>query len=481
MKKYAIIVFSLLGVFVVFSGVHSFNSSQKLQIIKTDSDLKLLFFKDSSLPYIEYSVLFSGAGADYDPIGKSGLAGLTAYLLDQGAGGMSSAVLQKELNQLGTELNVEVGRQFVSLSLSGLSWHKEKLLNLFEKILSDPHFSAEELAILKKRMINRRIKSLDRPASVANAIVRKQLFKGSLGESINGTLLSLPEINLEDIKKFYQEKYKAGSPIFMIAGDFDRDLKQKITSFVNQNFSNTENNEALSIPVIKEPAEILLISNEELVQAEMRLAYSLFPFPTQNPREALAMKLANSILGGGSMVSRLFLELREKKGLTYGSYTSINLGKFYGFFDFYGATKTETLNTFLEQTLLELRKIKEQGLNEEELETAKQILKISYLKNIETIENQLNSIAYYNHYLGVEPDFLENYVAILEDLSLDEVNQSLEKFISMDSIQILIYGHPSIQSQLEAMDIPWPIQVISFKDYFKEELELKPSLIQQMQ
>ena len=480
MKRYAIIVFFLLGLFIMLGTLHFFKSSQKVQLVKSDSGLKLLFFKDPSLPYIKYSVLFPQAGADYDPEGKSGLASLTAYLLDQGAGSRSSLELQKELNQLGTELEVEVGRQFVRLSLSGLSWHKEKLLDLFKDILIAPRFEAEELAILKKQMINKRIKSLDRPSSVANHILRRQLFSGTLGESVNGNLLSLSEIHLEDIKNFYQRKYKKSQSVFMLVGDFNKELKQEMLDFVNKNFISSQNT-PLDIPVTKNRPQITLISNSSLVQAELRLAYHLFPFPTQNPREFLAMKLANAVLGGGSMVSRLFFELREKQGLTYGSYTSLNLGKLYGFFDFYGATKTETLKVFLEQTLLQLKKIQEEGLTQEELETAKQILKISYLKNIETPESQLNTIAYYDHYLGVEAHFMKNYIKLLSDLSLEEVNASLKKFIFMDSLQVLIYGHPSIESQLKAMDKPWPVRVIPFKDYFKEELKLKPVLTQQNQ
>ena len=478
MKRY---VFFLLGVGIMLGTFYFFKSSQKLELVKSESGLKLLFLKDSSLPYIKYSVLFPTAGADYDPEGKSGLASLTAYLLDQGAGNKSSAELQKELNQLGTELNVEVGRQFVRISLSGLSWHKEKLLELFKDILVAPLFKEEELAILKKQMINKRIKSLDRPSSVANQILRKQLFPGSLGESVNGNLLSLSEIHLEDIKNFYETRYKKSQAIFTIAGDFKRELKQNLKDFVNKSFTSShiarwDQSENLLPDLLqtKKTPQIILVSNPDLVQAELRLAYHLFPFPTQNPREFLAMKLANTVLGGGSMISRLFFELREKRGLTYSSHTSLNLGKLYGFFDFYGATKTETLKLFLEQALLQLEKIQGEGITPEELKTAKQILKISYLKNIETPESQLNRRVYYEHYLGLRPDFLKNYTRLLLDLSLEEVNESIKKIIFTNSLQVVIYGHPSIESQLKAMDKPWPLKVIPFKEYFKEELKQKP-------
>ena len=190
---------------------------------------------------------------------------------------------------------------------------------------------------------------------------------------------------------------KNSPAIFTVVGDFNKELKKDMRDFVSQSFSSSQTareelfeNPFGDLSLTNKTPQVTLISHPDLVQAELRLGYHLFPFPIKSPREFLAMKLANVVLGGGSMVSRMFFELREKQGLTYGSYTSLNLGKLYGFFDFYGATQTETLKLFLEQALLQLEKIQEGGVTPEELKTAKQILKISYLKHIETPESQLN-------------------------------------------------------------------------------------------
>ena len=110
------------------------------------------------MPSIQYRVLFPKAGPDYDFEGKSGLSYLTAYLSEQGAGGLNSEALQEELNQLGTALEISVNRQTVSISLSGLSWHGEKLWNLFGKVLTEPHFQDEEMEILRKQILEARLK-----------------------------------------------------------------------------------------------------------------------------------------------------------------------------------------------------------------------------------------------------------------------------------------------------------------------------------
>ena len=473
------IVFFILFGIVLFTGLIVYIKSQQSDYkeAQVKSGLKILFLKDDSLPFIQFSALFPKAGSDYDWKGKSGLAQLTAYMLDQGAGGLNSENLQEELNQLGTEFSVEVGQQTAYFSISGLSWHQEKLYDLFKKILSRPHFESSEMEILRKQFIDRRIKNLDRASFVANTLLRNVLFQGSLAKSSSGNLISLSQINLEDIKTFYENHYLKGNPVFMIVGNFDKALEKSARTFVSENFPYQEQSlNNISTPDLQ--AQIKLVSNNSLVQAEVRLAYSLFPFPIQNPRQYTVFQLANSILGaGGIMTSRLFYELREKRGLTYGAYSYLNMGKLYGFFDISGATKTSSVKKFVEQTLLILNKFKQEGVSLEELNTAKETLKIRHLRKIETPENKLHQIVYYKYYLGLDSHFLDHYLQTIDDISLEEVNLGIQEFILTKPLQIIIYGHPSVQSQLEEIK-DFALSTVSFKDYFKEELDLIPSLSQ---
>ena len=468
MKRYGIF-FVLAGIiFFVGLAVYKTCKQSDYKVVKVKSGLKALFLKDDSLPFIQFRVLFPKAGLDYDFSGKSGLAKLTAFLLDQGAGDLNSEALQESLNQLGTELTVRVGRQMAGFSISGLSWHKEKLYDLFKKILISPHFESSELELLRKQFLSDRIKNLDRADFTADTLLRKTLFQGSLAES--GNLVSLSQVSLEDVKTFYKEHYINGNPIFMVVGDFDQSLENSIKDFINENFFYQEPDFVLD-SISNMDSQITFVSNDNLVQSEIRVAYSLFPFPVKNPRQFLVFQLANSILGSGGMTSRLFYELREKRGLTYGIYSFASFGKYYGFFDISGATKTSSVKELLEQTLFILKKFKEEGVSLEELNTAKQTLKIRHLRKIETPENRLYEQAYYSYYLGVESNFLDDYLKTVDDISLEEVNQGIKEFILSNPLKIIIYGHPSIQSQLEELkDFP-PVQTVSFKEYFKEELD----------
>ena len=483
-KKIVLVFLSLI--FIVWGGVVLLKGdlfySDKLSFgsyeeFNTDSGLKILFLQDDSLPFVQYRILFPKAGADYDFEGKSGLSTLTAYLSEQGAGGLSATQLQEELNQLGAELEIGVDRQTVNMALSGLSWHGEKLWDLFGKIIAEPHFKDEEMEILRKQFSEKRLKMLDTPDVVAYTVWRKRIFEGPVGADAVGTLTSLSKITLEDIKSFYKRRYLEGNPILMVTGQYDKRLKTKIISFFNERFSYQDQElKNVSIPDLEPDLEpdFRLLINDNLNQAQIFLGYPISSFPVDNPREFLALRIASYVLGGGgSMTARLFVDLREKRGLTYGVYSGVDFGKLYGVFWLEGSTKTSSVREFLEETLLILRNFQEKGISSEEMQRAKQNLKSGYLKKMETPENRLNQLVYYEYYLGVDSSFLKNYLDILDDISLEEVNQLIKKFVLSKALQVLVYGHPSLQSQLEDIKGLAPLKTVSFKDYFKTELSFQ--------
>lgn len=464
----AVVLFLIMSaVFLKFKNIFS----SDYQTVQTESGVIILFLKDESLPYIHYRILFPRAGADYDFKGKSGLSFLTAYLSEQGAGGWNSEKLQGELNQLGSSLGIDVGHQKVSMTLSGLSWHREKLWELLKKVIAEPHFEEKEMDILRRQVLEARFKELDQSSNfTANAVLRNKVFQGVIGKDEAGNLNSLSKISLEDIKTFYNDRYLGESPVFIVAGQYDEKLKKDIISFFNDTFSNS--NQEPDLKVKSPPAGFHLLTNDKLVQAEIRMAYTLDSFPIEKPKKVLIFRIANFILGSNSN-ARLYVSLRNKKGLTYGAYSSFIFGKFYGIFALGGTTKTASVKEFLVETMSILRNFREKGISLQELKRAKQGLRSNYLQNIETPESYLETVVQYNYYLGVDDHFLKNYLDILESISLEEVNQSIKEFVLVKPFHVLVYGHSSLKNQLEGFEeegLP-PIQHISFEDYFKEELD----------
>ena len=465
-----IIACALAGVLIFMDKKNTEPISKNFEELATASGLKALFYRDDRLPYINYSMWFPKAGADYDFPNRSGLAFLTAELLPQGAGGMSAEEIQERLNYYGTSLETSTQRQWTEISLSGLSWHAGDLWELFAKIISKANMDSKELDLLRKNYLEKRLHNLDEPEFAAWEAWRRNAFSGhgSVGEPEEGTSDSLSKISLEEVKRFYSNRYEGGAPYLIVAGQFSEGLKRRALAFLEENFKGPAEKKPEPLQ-IKEEASFAFLSKKNQVQSQIIMGCPLFPFPSENPRDFVAMSLANAILGGGlSFESRLMKKLREEMGLTYGVSSHLALGASYGLFAVSGATKTKTTGDFLEAASEILREFWEKGIAPEELATAKTYMKSRHMKKTETPEGQLDRFFHYVYYLGADASFLENYIEIVESVSLEEANAAVKKIIRPEKLQTLVYGHPSIKPQLEALqEKGFPaVQERAFEDYF---------------
>ena len=439
----------------------------------TASGLKAAFFQDDRLPYISFTLWFPRAGADYDPPERSGLASLTAELLSQGAGGLSSEEIQEKLNYYGTALYTGARRQWTEISLSGLSWHARELWELFAKIASAPLLDSKELELLRKNYLESRLHNLDEPEFAAWEAWRRGAFSGHgpAGEPLEGTAASLKKISLEEARRFYSMRYKNGAPYLVVTGQLDKDLKRRALAFLEANFKGPAKKRPEPLAVQSAPS-LSLLSKAGQVQAQIIMGYPLFPFPSENPEDFAALSLANAILGGGlSFEARLMKKLREEMGLTYGVYSSLSLGAAYGIFTISGATKTETAGAFLKAALEILKEYRENGASPRELKTAKTYLKSRHLKRTETPEGRADQYLHYVYYLGAPPSFLENYIKTVESVSLERLNRAIKRLVQPEKLQTLVYGSPSVRPQLKALQKEgFPeARERAFSDYFSEK------------
>ena len=484
----------LLGLWGVWRTMGYRDSLLKYEM-EIAGDARILFFRDTQLPYITFDLLFLEGGADFSP--RPGVSALTGNLLDQGAGDLNSEEIQSQLNFHGTGLSIGLGRQSCSLSLSGLSRHGTVLWGLFKKIIAQPHLSPKELEMLKKQYIVSRLEKFNNPSAMAMEVWRRTLFPHHpFGAPRSGVITSLKKISLEEVKTFYKERYRESAPVFTVVGQYNTALKKDILSFFKEHF-NTGKTTAGSVveksetspaggrpsaeqpppfykttavpKPFKEPGKPILLTHEDLVQSELTAGYTLPPYPSSDPKKATALKLANHVFGGSSLNSRLMLTLREKMGLAYDINSGFSFNKRYGLFVLSGATKTASTGKFLKELLTLLRDFREKGITEKELSSAKSSLKGRFLRQMETMEDRANMFVYYHFQLGLKKSYLDDYVKLIDSISLEDTRQVIEEYVFPEKLQTLIYGHPSVADLWEGLSLPAP-QVIPFKEYFKEEL-----------
>ena len=463
----AVLIIGWSGVFIFNKGI--FKSYEE---VVAPSGVKILFLKEKNLPYVYFSIWFLKAGSDYDPPNKSGLNFITAHLLEQGAGGFSSEEIQDQLDYLGASFNAQTRHQYSRFSMSGLSWQEKKLWNIFFKIITEAHLEEGEFHHLKQRLIEARYSKLDDPDSVADEVWRQLLFpeNSPAGQPEEGTVTSLNQISLEDIKRFFKNHYVESRPIVTVVGQFSSSLKKEILASFEQVFTESKLTNSTN-PMPKKASFFKLLKKKDQLQSQIRLGFQSLSFPEDQPRLSVALDLATLILGGGGLNNRLMNRLREEMGLTYGVWSFLSLGRSYGLFQLGAQTKTKNTVVFVEETLKILKQFQDQGVTDTELKMAKPMLKSRYLQRIDIPEKFLTELIYYRDYLGTSATFFEDYLSIIEDISLEEVNEAIKTYLKSENLSIFIYGDPSIEKKLlKIPDLP-PLESLSFEDYFSKDLK----------
>ena len=474
----AVAVFSAIVIFIIYKGA-ILNKQQSSSFISYEqktlpSGWDILFFEDKSLPYIKYSLFLPYGGSLFNSVSKNGLAKFTLSLLDQGAGDWTSEEIQEKLNYYGTELDIKTGRENAKLVLSGLSFHGEELWELFYTIITKPRFLPEEAKSLKEKFTQSRLQSLDDKGYTAYEVWLRTLFpKASLGLPVSGTVSSVQEFSMEDIKNFYEDYIIGGSKILVVTGNFENSLQKKIISSLKSGEKNRiDKHKKMETKEIKnssiESPAFHFLTKSDLSQSEVLIGFPMKSFPKDSLKEYFAFGLGNEVFGGMTLSSRLMVELRGEQGLTYGVYSIRTAERDYGFFLVEGNSRTKATDIFLKGILSLLKDLKEKGITQEELNRAKIKRRSDFLSQIEIMENRVSNYIYYRYGLRADARFLDNYLNFINEVTLEEVNQALKENIHWDRLHILVYGHPGIKGALNK--VRSITHTFSFEDYFSKEL-----------
>jgi len=461
---------------ILMSGTYLFKTffNQSYQELVTSSGLEAVFFKDADLPYLNLSLWFFDVGSDYEMTHKSGLNFITAHLLEQGAGGLSSETIQDQIDHLGASFEVHTGRQYSVISINGLSWQAKELWDIFLKIATEAHLEEKEFEIFKQRLLESRYSDLDSPQTMAHEIWRQLLFPvhHPMGQPEEGTLTSLKQISLEDVKSFFKNHY-LNPDLLTVVGHFNSQTQKDILTSFDQAFSKKQNRSVVS-GAAKKPNFFKLLKKKNELQSQIHMGFQTLAFPTNQDRLVIALRLANQILGGREFsTNRLMFKLREEMGLTYGVGSTLSLGRAYGLFQVVAQTKTENTGLFLKESLNILKHFQDKGITKDELQLAKMVLKSYFFQQIETPEQFLFKQVYYSYYLQTSSDFMKNYISIIDDISVQEVNQAIKQYFIFKNLSVLVYGNPVVKNQLMAIEDLSPLEDISFEEYFASEIKNK--------
>jgi zinc protease len=396
---------------------------------------KIIFVKKNKLPIVQLNLLVE-AGSKFDISSKLGLANFVTIMIDEGADEYDALELNNQLNLLGSAISISCNHDYIHFSLLSLKENFSRTLELLGKIVNTPRMEEKDFTREKSKMLSSLLQLKDDADELANRVFEKIVYgkENPYTKYILGFPSTVNRINNEDVRDYYNVFLKPLRQTFVAAGDIDSD---ELIKLIKNNFDlNESKNKAKEINYVAQfqPQKIFIVHKENSVQTEIRVGH---PTAGRNDGNYFPRLVLNTILGG-QFTSRINLNLREKRGFTYGANTFFKFNKIGGYFAAATSVNVENTGEAVNEILKEFNLIKENILDNE-LTFAKSALIRRFPLSFETytqIAASLNTLVIYNLPLN----YFDNYMGNVEAVNLDEVKDAALKNVFSENSVIVLAG-----------------------------------------
>lgn len=397
-----------------------------------DTKVPVIFEEEKYIPIVSLQLVFKNAGHLANTI--DGLSDMSAKLLNEGTKQEGSVGFATKLDAHAVDISAHVGRESFVIEISALKSEFAYAVNRLIELLKDPNYSKEALEQIKYQKLGWiKQKEADFDYIAATAL-RKLLFKGSaLARPYDGTTQSIEALKLEDIQTFLSTHLGYNNVIGVVGGDIS--LKEAE--------GHLEKLLTLLPKVANTDVEVLKASDKKetvLLHKDTQQAYIFFGAPfnySYKEKDQYKAKIAEYLLGGAGFGSRLMEEIRVKRGLTYGVYSSLRRTKSVSYLSGYMQTK---LSTQEEAKVLIQRVVDnfvKEGITQTELDDTKKFLLGSEPLRTETLSQRLGR-AYNDYYYERPLDFSTQQLEKIESVTLKEMNDFIKAHQELSDLSFSI-------------------------------------------
>jgi len=434
----------ILGCLLAFGVITSAQAILPIEKLENYKGAKAYLVQTKALPMVDIEVSID-AGDRYDPVGKSGLADMTATLMNYGVQDdkrmLSEAQIADEIADLGASIGLSVGGERAILRIRSLSRKdlRDRAVQLASAMLAAPTYDPNIVGREKQRTITSLLEAETKPEYVLDRRFKKMVY-GNYPLADSPSVKSVGAITPTDLVQFHKQFYRSDRMIVSIVGDVDQTEANEIIRDLLKRIPQ-------SGPVIAPLPEFQRSPVEPLAQREVQI-----PFDSQQAHIAMGMTavarnnpdyfpllVGNYVLGGGEFVSRLMNEVREKRGLAYSVSSYFAPGKDTGIFQAGLQTKNDQSSVALQVMSDTIAKFIADGPTTSELVAAKANLVNGYplrIDNNRKLLDNVSSIAWNDLPL----DTMEVWTKQVEAVTLDQVKSAFEKYLAMDRMKIVVLG-----------------------------------------
>ena len=408
-----------------------------IQEVKSPLGIEAWLVEDHSIPFVALELLFKG-GSTLEPPDKSGATYLMSGLLEEGAADLDAAAFQRRQELLAARFGFSAYKESVSVSAQILTENRSESVELLRKALQEPRFDDEAVARVKAQVLSILADNETDPGELASDLFNKRVFGGhAYGRTVEGTVETVNPLTSDDLFAIHGLALTRDNVVVGAAGDITSEelgllLDDLLGALPVRGSASPEHPEyildgGITVRDFPSPQSVAYFGHRGILRSDP---------------DFLAAYVLNEIVGGRDIDGRLKTEVREKRGLTYGTGTYLvgykNIGLILG----YVASANEKIAEAVDVIKSVWEEVAESGITEEELEQAKVYLTGAYPLRFDGNLSIAGILA------GMQADempasYIKNRNAMVEALTLDDINRIARKLFKPDDLHFVVVGQPA--------------------------------------
>jgi zinc protease len=412
-------------------------SATAIEKVVSDGGIEAWLVHEPAVPLISIEFAFAG-GAAQDPAGKAGTATLVASLLDDGVGTFDSKTFHDRLERKAIEMSFRADRESIHGSLRTLTDNRDEAFEDLRLALNAPRFDASDVELNRAQIISLLRRQSTSPTDIANHRWWETAFAGHpYGRSVAGSLESVPALTIDDLKAYTGRVLARDHLTVAVVGDIDAGAVKVMLDRVFGALPATATLNPIA-DVSPQGVGRQIVVNLDVPQTVVEFGGA--GIPRKDP-DFMAAYVVNHILGGGTFSSRLYQEVREKRGLVYSIYDSLLWYNHASLF--LGATATRDASTgeTLDLIQKEVRRLAESGPTADELNKAKDYLNSSFALNLDT-SNKVASLLVQLQMDNLGIDYIDRRPAMLAAITLDDAKRVARRLLD-GGMLVTVVGKPA--------------------------------------
>jgi predicted Zn-dependent peptidase len=400
--------------------------------------IHLMIIEDHRAPQISMQMLIQGAGGYYDPADMPGLAGFTSSMMIEGTATRTTLQIAQQQETMASTVSVSAGGagEFATLMVSSLADNFDKTLDLAADVLLNPSFPEAELARLKTRQKAQLVQVRSMPQFLAMERYNRVIYGEHPSSRVLPTADAIDKATRDALAAFHKAHYVPDGAIVAIVGDITMaDARKKLEA----RFGGWKKAGG-TVPPVKDPApigpgKVYLIDRPNSVQTSLIVGTQAI---NRTSPDYDVVQLLSSIIGGGP-TGRLFLNLREEKGWTYGAYSSLSAPRFVGDWSAQTEIKGDVTDKAVGEILNEVKRARTEPIPEKEFLDKKRSLVASFALALETPGSILNNYITARRY-NLPADYWDKYPERMMAVTKAQVQAAAVKYLDPARLHIVAVG-----------------------------------------